>query len=198
MPTTTVSMPDSVQAGEPFSIGGEFCSDDGQSTASLILVGGTIVTQKQYGSGFGGCDVFGISAGDFDDLSLSTGFESDERFESDGDKLVITEPGSYVWEVEDPNTIIQGVIEVTQPPQPNFSITDCSTQETVIVGNSATVSATVSNTGDAAGDATVAVFDRGSQVDSITKTVSAGGESTYEFGLTFPSPTEASVSVELV
>ena len=198
MPTTTVSMPDTVQAGEPFSIGGEFCSDEGESTASLILINGTIVTQAQFGSGFGGCSIFGIEAGDFADRSLSTGFESDDRFEAQGGKLVITEPGTYVWELEDPNTIEQGTIEVTQPPQPNFSITDCSTQETVIVGNSATVTATVSNTGDAAGDATVAVFDRGTQVDSITKNVPIGGESTYEFGLTFPSPTEASVSVELV
>ena len=191
-------MPDTVQAGEPFSIGGEFCSDEGESTASLILINGTIVTQAQFGSGFGGCSIFGIEAGDFADLPLSTGFESDDRFEAQGGKLVITEPGTYVWELEDPNTIEQGTIEVTQPPQPNFSITDCSTQETVIVGNSATVTATVSNTGDAAGDATVAVFDRGTQVDSITKNVPIGGESTYEFGLTFPSPTEASVSVELV
>jgi len=198
MPTTTVSMPDTVQAGEPFSIGGEFCSDGGDFTTSALIVGGTMVAQSQYSSGFGGCDALSIQAGDFDDRSLSDGFENDDRFESQGDKLVITQPGTYSWEVDDPNAIITGAIEVTQPPQPNLSITGCSTQGSVTVGTPASVSATVSNTGSADGAAAVGVFVDGSQVESMTKNITAGGQATYEFELTFQSPTEAQVSVELL
>lgn len=198
MASSSWNPPSAAQVGETIDLAADLCSPGNTATDHEVRVGGTPIITLSVAAISSSEFCYDTDVGTFQSLDDQQQFNNDPSVEESGGDLVFTEPGTYTLTIDDYHLNESVEITVTEPPKPDFSITDCSTPNTAVVGETVTTTATLTNSGDADGTATVAVFVDGGEVERTSQPVSAGGQEPVGFELTFQSPTEASVSVELV
>lgn len=185
--TLDLTAPDTATVGEPIDFELEVCCDDpnGCRDAEFFLsLGGQRIARA--GASFTGS--FCIP------YTLANEPASAPIDTSDGE-LVVTEPGTYTFSYRDGSQDIT----VEPAPEPSFSHDGCSIADSTITeGGSTTVTATVSNTGNADGDATVAVSVAGSQVGQETQTVPAGDTRDYSFTVQINTTGDIPISTSLI
>jgi hypothetical protein len=198
MATSSWNPPTTAQVGEQVDLDVTFVSPGNTATEHLVTVDGTPIIQNSVADIASDEIVLTPDVGFLPNLPDQQEFNSDSSVSELNGNLVFNEPGTYTLTIDDPQINESQTVSVTEPAEPNISIIDCSTPNSAVVGEAVTTTATLTNSGDADGTATVAVFVDGGEIERTSQPVAAGGQGTVGFELTFQSPTEASVSVELV
>ena len=122
-------------------------------------------------------------------LTVEAGETADVTFDRTFD-----EPGKYEVSLGD---VEAGVVEVSPEPVADITVTDGQLSDSeVAVGESVTVTATVENVGDAAGEHTAALEVDGDVVDEASISLEAGETGDLSFTHTFDDAGEYEVDVD--
>ena len=198
MATSSWNPPATAQVGEPIDLNVSFVTPANTGTSHDVDLDGIPLISEQVSDFADEEFVLDRGVGRFHTQAEEDQFNASSLVDESNGNLIVNEPGTYTLTIDDFYLNESVEITVTQPPKPDFSITNCSTPNTAVVGEPVTTTATLTNSGDADGTATVAVFVDGGEIERTSQPVSAGAQEAVGFELTFQSPTEASVSVELV
>ena len=195
MTSSSWNPPSTAQVGGPIDLGVEFCSPADTGTEHIVEVDGTPVITEAVAD-FAGQVCLDRGVGSFRSTSDRDAFNSDPSIEASNGNLVFTRPGTYTLSFNDYYLYDSQTITVEEQP-PNFTVSGCSiSPQTVVEGETATVTATISN-GGGDGQANVTFSDGGGTVASTQRSVEGGSTATVSVGISYDTPGEYGISIDV-